>query len=61
MKRTEEIDGDVCNETEKAWIFIPEGWAENEAIPLPKSLCTWDEERFVMTVPRWLCDKHSLG
>jgi hypothetical protein len=48
--------GGIIAETEKAWLLNVEG----EESWFPKSKCTIDEKRGVITVPHWLADQKGL-
>lgn len=51
-----DISGELIHETERAWLFTD---GENR-VWLPKSICEWDEQAGVMTVPEWIALEKGL-
>jgi hypothetical protein len=52
-----EIYGEIQAETEKAYKFFD----GTQAVWVPKSLCTWDDEESVMTMPQWMAEEKGLA
>jgi hypothetical protein len=56
--KTLEFKGDIIGETEKAWLFDHD--EASDAVWVPKSQCTWDNDTSTMTIPQWLAKEKEL-
>ena len=55
-KMVELEGGNVLFETALSWMFDYEGQQKF----MPKSVCQWDEDEHVMTVPEWLAINEGM-
>ena len=63
----ESYDGIFIHETDKAILFLPDGWDDGKEIWLPKSKTNWDEkwecekgDLIEIEIPNWLAEEKGL-
>ncbi len=55
-KNIVEVDGEIVNETEAAYLFQ----TADKEVWLPKSQCQWDADEKVMSISEWLAMREGL-
>ena len=63
---TEEFSGYFLHETEKAILFLPVDWDEDDAVWLPKSQIDYEDKDYekgddiIVDIPTWLIEEKGI-